>query len=167
MWSEPNSLCPTSNHIWGSCEEGNTGGQQNTEHLCQVVLIRFFDSSSILTTQLVCWGFAGINGAWKPFIRGLLWAEHLVMSSPVTRKSVKIRRQQQQKLTGLQEAASDGRKRKLQASLHQHNTTAPSNAPSMAATEQTQHLFIYFILKYRFFLLPHQARQAQECQALV
>lgn len=63
-------------------------------------------------------------------------------SSPVTRKSVKIRRQQQQKLTGLLEAASEGRKGRLQASLHKHNTVAPFKTPSMATTTQNTHVIV-------------------------
>lgn len=72
---------------------------------------------------------------------------------------MKIRRQQQQKLTGLWEAAKEGRKRRLQASLHTHNTTALSNTPSMAATKHIQ-------VQVEFHLLPRGER-AQECQALL
>lgn len=56
--------------------------------------------------------------------------------SPVTTKSVKKRIQQQQKLTGLLEAASEGRKRRLRATLLTHNTAACCDAPSMAERQQ-------------------------------
>lgn len=90
---------------------------------------------------------------------------HPIMSwySPATRKSVKIKRQQQQKLTGLWEAASEGRKRRLQASLQTHKTAAPSNTPSMAATQHTHVGLTY--RKTGFLFLP-QGGGAQECQAL-
>lgn len=81
---------------------------------------------------------------------------HLMLSLPVTRKSVKIKRKQQQKLTGLWDAARDGRMRKLQTSLHADNTTAPSNTPSMSARKQQT-------WTNRFFFLP-QGGGAQECQ---
>ncbi len=95
----------------------------------------------------------------------LWWPAHLDMSwyAPVTRKSVKIRRQQQQKLTGLWEAANEGRKRRLQASLHKHNTAAPSNTPSMATTEQ--HIHAGQHIEKLVFFLP-RGEEAQEFQAL-
>lgn len=84
---------------------------------------------------------------------------HLIMYLPVTKKSVKIKREQQQKLTGLCDAPRDGQKKRLQASLQADNTTAPSNTPSMAA-ENIQQTWTN-----RFFFLP-QGGGAQECQEL-
>lgn len=45
--------------------------------------------------------------------------------SPATSRSVKRSRQQQQKLTGLLQAASEGRKRRLKAALPTHSAAAP------------------------------------------
>lgn len=78
--------------------------------------------------------------------------KHVYVLIPVTTKSVKIRRQQQQKLMGLWDAASEGRKRRLKASLQTHNTAAPCNTPSMARTKTTcvQHierLVFFFCLR--------------------
>lgn len=87
---------------------------------------------------MACWWNSWAVGGGYVRQQRLWWPVHLFMSrhSPVTRKSVRIRRQQQQKLTGLWDAAKEGKKRTLQTSLHTHNTAAPSNTPSMAATKQ-------------------------------
>lgn len=45
--------------------------------------------------------------------------------SPATSRSVNRSRQQQQKLTGLLQAASEGRKRRLKAALQTHSAAAP------------------------------------------
>lgn len=52
--------------------------------------------------------------------------------SPAMSRSVKSSRQQQQKLTTLLQAASEGRKRSWKAALQAHSTAAPCAASSMA-----------------------------------
>lgn len=64
-------------------------------------------------------------------------------SSPVTATSLKTSRQQQQKLTALREAGSQGRTRRLEASLHAHQAIAASNTPSMTSAKLVHTSFLY------------------------
>lgn len=86
---------------------------------------------------------SGLNPSVSVFHKVTGGGKSALLNSPVTATSLKTSRQQQQKLTALQEAGSQGRTRRVEASLHVHHAVAASNTPSMASAKHVHTGFLY------------------------